>query len=372
MKSSINVAVIGAGIVGASIGFYLSRMGAGVTIFEKNEPASGASGHSFAWINSFNKTPRSYHEFNHNSMERWARFERLLNHDIGLKWGGNACFTTSDSDGHRLKQNIERLQSWGYPARLIEKSELADLEPGLKIPSISAAGYTWADGHVMPERVVKACINRIIETGGRIFDDTYVDSIQQNSSSVYVITDKEKHEFDVVVIAAGVNSTELGGSLNLKLPQRVSPGVVIKTDPMSNLLKSLSVLQIISGEGEEHQIHIRQDKDGVVMIGTGSQEHELTDDSQSHAENLLLSASRYIPELKNTKAIPIPVGYRPMPVDDHPIIGFSQKAPNVYVALMHSGVTLAPIVGELASIEITGSGIVETLSPYRPSRFSHI
>ena len=84
MKSSVNVAVIGGGIIGASTAFYLSQFGSRVSIFEKGQIASGASGHSFAWINSFNKFPKPYHDFNHDSMERCSRFERLLNKDVGL------------------------------------------------------------------------------------------------------------------------------------------------------------------------------------------------------------------------------------------------------------------------------------------------
>jgi glycine/D-amino acid oxidase-like deaminating enzyme len=52
------------------------------------------------------------------------------------------------------------------------------------------------------------------------------------------------------------------------------------------------------------------------------------------------------------------------------VLGFSQAAPNVYVALTHSGVTLAPLVGELASLEIVEGTKVEMLSVYRPERFS--
>ena len=52
------------------------------------------------------------------------------------------------------------------------------------------------------------------------------------------------------------------------------------------------------------------------------------------------------------------------------MLGFSQAAPNVYVALTHSGVTLAPLVGELAALEIVEGATVEMLSAYRPDRFS--
>ena len=77
----------------------------------------------------------------------------------------------------------------------------------------------------------------------------------------------------------------------------------------------------------------------------------------------------YLPSLRDASAIPVPVGYRPIPLDGFPVLGFSPKAPNVYLALTHSGVTLAPLIAQLAAIEIADGAKVDLLSDYRPSRF---
>ena len=57
-----------------------------------------------------------------------------------------------------------------------------------------------------------------------------------------------------------------------------------------------------------------------------------------------------------------------MPIDELPVIGFCEVASNLYIALMHSGVTLAPLVGELATLEIADGARVEMLASYRPER----
>ena len=54
-SENLKVTVVGAGIVGAAIAFHLSRLGVNVTVLEAETPGAGASGHSFAWINSFGK-----------------------------------------------------------------------------------------------------------------------------------------------------------------------------------------------------------------------------------------------------------------------------------------------------------------------------
>ena len=70
--------VIGAGIVGASIGYHLAARGADVTLIDKNKPGSGASSHSFAWINAGPKSPFEYHDLNRRSLEMWERFAQKL------------------------------------------------------------------------------------------------------------------------------------------------------------------------------------------------------------------------------------------------------------------------------------------------------
>ena len=65
-------------------------------------------------------------------------------------------------------------------------------------------------------------------------------------------------------------------------------------------------------------------------------------------------------------------GRRPIPMDGHPVLGFTEKVENLYLAVMHSGVTLAPLVGECASIEILDDAKVDFLEPYRLERFLEI
>jgi glycine/D-amino acid oxidase-like deaminating enzyme len=59
-----------------------------------------------------------------------------------------------------------------------------------------------------------------------------------------------------------------------------------------------------------------------------------------------------------------------MPVDGLSIVGPVPSAPDVYVAITHSGVTLAPILGRYISHEILTDSQVDSLAPYRPTRFA--
>ena len=63
------------------------------------------------------------------------------------------------------------------------------------------------------------------------------------------------------------------------------------------------------------------------------------------------------------------IGFRPVPEDGYPIIGPAPRAPDIHVAVTHSGVTLAPILGETVAAEVAGGQRVASLAPYRPERF---
>lgn len=174
---------------------------------------------------------------------------------------------------------------------------------------------------------------------------------------------------DVVVLAAGTATPSIAAQAGVTIPQEVSPGVVTRTDPRPQLLKTVSLVHLPAIDEKRPEIHLRQLPDGTLHVGQGTQESLDRDDSQAHADDLLARATHYFPALEDARAFPQPIGYRPMPADGLPVLGFSRGAPNLYVAMMHSGVTLAPLVSELATMEIVDGVSVAWLAPYRVERF---
>ena len=364
------VAVIGAGIVGGSVAFHLTQYGADVTVFDKGSPGAGATSHSFAWLNAFGKLPRHYFALNQRSMELWSRFGEELGDGIGLRWGGNVTYFADKENGERLLKQCAQLQSWGYPARSITKEELSELEPNLNVGPFHSAVYTMNEGHVIAQKVAEVCMEKVKSSGGKVYLNTNVDSIMIRKGNVVLDIGQGEIAFDKVVIAAGINSTVLAKTVGIFIPQRNSPGVIARTSKLPAIIKNLSTIYLPPANEREAEIHIRQDIEGVITIGAGNQENESKDDSQEYADLLIKRASSFFNQLTNIPAVRVPVGFRPMPKDGLPVIGFSSEASNIYITLMHSGATLAPIAGSLAALEIVTETEIDYLSPYRPSRFS--
>ena len=367
----MRTAVIGAGIVGGAIAFHLARRGADVVLIDAGEPGMGATSHSFAWINGFGKEPRHYNALNRRSLDTWDRFARLLGADIGLRWGGQLTWTDNDEDAAALRRNVARLQSWGYVARMIDVDEMMRLEPGLEPGPVTAAAISDNDGHVPGTLAAQACALRVREMGGSVVANTAATGVElRGDRAVSVQTDAGEIECDAIVLAAGVGVTQLAATAGIHIPQEYSPGVVVRTEPRPPTLRSVAALYGPPVGAADKEVHIRQSTDGVVMLGEGSQESLAEDDSPQHAAELLARATTYLPELAGATAEPVPVGYRPMPIDGMPVLGYTRAVPNLYVALMHSGITLAPLIGELATMEILDGARVDILDHYRPERFS--
>ena len=368
-----HVAVIGAGIVGAAIAWRIASRGVRVTLIDKAEPGSGASSHSFAWVNAGAKEPIGYHNLNRRSLEMWPRFAAALGDDVGLRWGGKVAWETEPEAAATLTTRVQQLQSWGYPSRLVSKAELEELEPSLDVGPVTAAEYNENEGQVEPQMVVDACLRRLAEREAGILTGVEVVGLPQagDGSIRAVATTSGDIEIDAVVVAGGTATTQLAAVAGVKIPQAESPGVVIRTTPMPSLLHNVPVVYAPALADGRREIHLRQCPDGRLMIGEGDQESLAEDDSQAHANDLLKRACSYLPGLSGAQAIPVPVGWRPMPLDGYPVLGFAQEAPNLYVALTHSGVTLAPAISQLAALEICeGARADAVLGPYRPERFA--
>jgi len=370
------VVVDGAGIVGTSIAFHLSRRGVALTVIDKGKPGAGTSGTSFAYLNSYGKEPRPYHDLNRRSMDSWDRFARRLGTDVGLRWGGKLLWENSADGAARVRESVGRLQAWGYAARLIDEAEMRRIEPGITTDGVTAAVYCENEGHVDPPKVAEACLEKARVGGAEVLTDTPVTGISlgggghDRARAVAVQTPDRVVPCDVLVLAAGVGITELASMASLDIPQKESPGFLALTQPLPPILQTAAVLYPPPPCPETPEVHIRQRTDGSVMLGSSKEESRDLNGSQAEADDLLERAVRYVPVLEGTEVYPMPIAYRPMPTDSYPIIGFTQAVPNLYVALTHSGVTLAPIIGELATMEIVDGASIDILTPYRLSRFS--
>lgn len=369
------VAVIGAGIVGASIAWHLSKRGCEVIVIEKRSPAAQASGNSFAWFNaSYVKLPFSYHLLSSYSVQEYARLSLAV--DFPKHQGGSLEWADTDSAQQQIADGVAGIQKFGSPTWMIGPGEAMRLEPHVEFGSATQVARSEADGAIDPKATTLALLADAVRLGAEMHFPALLRNISATGDSVLVDTDDGSFEVDRVVVAAGIGTSEIAKGLGLRLEQRPTPGFIVTTAPMNRLING-----VVIAPG----VHLHQRTDGRVILGEqggppNTDEHAAylkerpnnypaQEIALQHAERLLTIARKFVPALADAKVEHVGIGWRPMPMDGLPIIGRSRDVPGVHFAVMHSGVTLAPIVGRLTAMEILDDVRVELLSDFRPERF---
>ncbi len=360
------IVVVGAGIIGASIAYHLAKRGAKVAIVDAVRPGAGATEKSFGWINAtFSKCPRAYFDLNQLGIAGWRRLETELGGELKVQWGGSVAWAPADG-ADALRESVRGHQAWGYATYLIDEDQMHQLLPNVAPGEFGAACHCEFEGALDPMDAVKAMLRQVREAGAEVRYPHEVTGLKMQGGRVTAIQAGETSlEASVVVLACGVAIPHLAGMAEVSVPLKESEGVLVHTRPQPKLIDRVVLAP---------DIHCKQKLDGRVIVGgqivagVGTAVGTVAEAGE-YGKRILREAARVLPGLRGVAVERVTVGRRVMPLDEYPIVGFAASCPNLYVAAMHSGVTLAPLIGQLAALEILDDARVSLLEPYRPSRF---
>lgn len=361
------IVIVGAGIIGASIAYHLVKRGANVAIVEAVRPGAGATEKSFGWLNAtFSKKPRAYFDLNQLGLAGWRRMETELGGELKVRWGGSLCWASTDGAAEQLRENVRRHQEWGYATHLIDEDELHRLLPNVAPGDFGAACHCEYEGALDPMDAVKAMLRQVREQGGEVRYPLDVDGLKVASGRVTAVrAGEDTIPADVVVLASGVATQRLAEMAEVSIPLKQSPGVLVHTRPQPKLID-----RVVLAPG----VHCKQKLDGRIVVGgqivagVGTADVGMPDPDEN-GQRILRDAAQVLPGIRGVAVERVTVGHRVMPVDEYPVVGYSGRCSNLYIAAMHSGVTLAPIIGQYTTLEILDGARVSALDPYRPTRF---
>src|SRR3982751_992877 len=121
---STRVAVVGGGVLGVSTAAQLAKRGAQVTLVTEGTLASGASGRSLSWLNSFGPRSAEYHRLRMAGLDRYRALHARARAPPGRRLdGGLAWAAPGDADGHR--EALEHMRRVGYPAERVSRDDVA-------------------------------------------------------------------------------------------------------------------------------------------------------------------------------------------------------------------------------------------------------
>ena len=356
-RNTKNAVVIGAGIIGSSIAYELSKRGVDVTLIDKNLPGSGCSGSSFSWINAtYPKKPYSYNLFSQLGMNAFRFVEKELSLDI--KWNGSLEWSSKKKDQEKLIDSINELKKYPKytPTSIIGYRKARKLEPNINFERNENIIFSKADGAINTNDAISKMIDAIKKNGGSVLCPCKFEQIiDSNDSFTTIKTSTGIFKSENVIFCNGI---DVDKSLNTNFLKKPRPGVIIKTEPTENTINS-----IVYGP----KIHAHQQRNGQIIIGEQITA-PIRENSESHLKRISNHFTNMVDNSTYLNSSEILVGWRPIPRDDIPIIG-RFKSKSIYVAVMHSGISLAAIVSNLVTQEIVDEVDSKLLDDFRPSRF---
>lgn len=357
MKRDYETIIIGSGVIGSGIAYHLSEVSSeGILVIDKKFPLSGSSGSTQAWVWVHTKTPSWYGEFSMYSSELYGYLQRKIG-DIEFTRSGGISPFFSEKDREHAKRLAESQAQVGIEIRVLDRDEVLALEPALS-HKVLGATFSSIDGNVNPMRLVEQYMKAAKKNGVTYEYYNKVTDIEKSRGSFVITTEKGIFRCKNLVISAGVWTNEVGKMLGLNIPILPLRGQIIITEPLAPIIKhTLSEL--------------RQTSNGEVLIGYSKEEagfdRSTTLDLIQATANL---AIEIVPDLAKAKIVRTFSGLRVMPEDELPILGPVPGIENLFIAAMHSGITLSPLAGTLITELITEGETSIPIEQYSLTRFA--
>ncbi|MFI7099381.1 NAD(P)/FAD-dependent oxidoreductase [Streptomyces sp. NPDC050161] len=364
------VLVIGAGVLGASVAHHLARAGADVTVIDAGGPASGTSSATFSIDVTHLKTPYSYYELNRRSAAAHLTLGEELGgavwrHQVPLvQWGHTA------RERRVINERAQRLRSWGHECRTTGTEALADLAPGADPAACAAPELVvheqaaWYDAPLL----ARTLLDRAALNGAAIRYGLRVTALLRRGGRIVgVSTEGRRWEADHVINCAGPDAGRIAALADVPLPLTRIPGLVGESTPVpaARLGAILATPGVDLRPAPGDRVCSISWPVDALLPADGDIEQEQRPGLE---EELHHRGGEVLPALRTAWLAGVRRGVRPVPADGLPLVGTVPGADGLYCVVTHSGVTLAPLLGELAADEILSGRAVPALAPYRPSR----
>lgn len=355
------IIIVGAGFVGTTLAWYLSKQtNQRIILLDKKHASQGVTQHAFAWLNVSYGRPDAYSQLRKQALAQWRSLDEHTQGQLNIQWSGAISWQDNET---ATASFIDEHQKNHFNVKALNKNALQKMEPNLcTLPTLAA--FCPDEGSVDPVYATQTLLKLAIDQGIIYLPQHEVLSLVQEGQRILgVITDHGTFLADQTVITAGIDATALIGSIGVKLPVSASPSIIVHINAPDE--KPL-VQHIISTP----EMELRPASTGKILCA----EDYLSDRPEHSADCIAQNALTVIKNsfigsdtLNLEKTF---IGMRPMPKDEMPIAGKVADFEGLYIISMHAAITLAPLICQLAQDEIL-HGIEHTaLGPYRLTRFA--
>ena len=344
MKTHTRAAVIGGGVVGASVLYHLARAGwTDVVLIERDELTSGSTWHAAGGMHTLNGDP-NVAKLQKYTIELYREIEEASGQSCSIHITGGVDLAGTPERMDFLKVASARARYLGLGMELISVDEAARIFPLMDKRQFIGALYNPLEGHVDPAGVTQAYAKAARNLGAEVYRFTRAMDLKQRPDGSWdVITDKGNLVAEHVVNAAGLWAREVGRFAGLELPVLAMEHQYLITGEIAEVVASpQEVLHAIDFEGE---IYMRQEGKGM-LIGTYEKAgvpwaerqtpwnftHELLPPDLDRIAGSLEVGFRHFPALERAGIKKIVNGPFTFAPDGNPVVGPIRGLRNYWVA----------------------------------------
>ena len=370
MIGESDVLVVGGGIAGASAAYHLADLGRRVTLLERGEIASGASGVNAGQIDSigWGDAPDLQVHLTAGSLDIFKTVQLDLGEDIELRQSGALQAIHDEAQADFERERVQALRVRGHRVELLDNREVRSLEPEWS-PALLGAMYSPLRSQADPQKATRAFATLAARRGVRVCTRREVTALTPRPGGGWrAATSAGDEVAGSLVIAAGAWCAPLGAMLGLDIPIVPVRGQMWATPPVAPcLFQTMSSAEsalawhrdpggappfLTSRNGVRLTRHLygRQRRDGEIIFGG---DRDLAGWSTApDPDGIEVNRKHAIEVLPVLAGVPIArtwAGLMPFPLDGKPLIGRIPQRPDLWIVggLASSGFGRGPMAGKL-------------------------
>lgn len=372
------ILVIGGGVVGACLAYYLSQAGQDVLVVERDDTnlqASGANAGSLhVQLLSFDFGAKAEAgggpaaatlPLGPRSVALWQQLQADCGEDFEVRITGGLMVADSDAgmDFLRAKAALER--RYGIENEVIGGNELRRIAPALSEKLIGAE-YAPQEGKINPLRATYAVLEKARAQGARFLRGANVTAIGRETGHWTVETSRGRIRAGRIVNASGPWSRETGKLVGIDIPVHSAPLQMIVTEPAPPLVGHLVA------HADRH-LSLKQVASGGLVIGGAwtaafAEQRRFNTVTRHSIEGNLWVANHVLPQMAGLHVLRAWAAMN-INIDGAPIIGPVPGLPGFFNCVTSNGYTLAPVVSRMtADLLLQGRSDIDP-TPYLIDRF---
>ncbi len=362
-----DVAVVGAGVVGAAIADTLARAGCRVLVVEESFAGAGSTGAAMGHLVVMDDSIAQL-RLSHFSRQRWRDLLAECPPATETDRTGTLWLAATPEEYQAAAAKVTRFRTEGIRAELLDGRALAEAEPALR-PGLVGALLVPDDMVCYPPAVARALLDRAVAHGAVLHQPRHVAMV---GPGTLAFVDGSTISAGAIVIAAGAHSAELLPGLPL-MPRRGHLCITERVDiPVRHQLVELGYLHTAhTMGGASVAFNVQPRRSGQLLLGS-SRELVGFDSGINRplVARMLQRTASFVPALADAPILRTWIGFRPATPDALPLIGAWPPLDRVWVATGHEGlgITMAPGTAEIIAAGILGSRMPLDPQPFRPDR----